>query len=275
MNIFEKILCFLQGEMVTPIPYGWFHLLCMCITFIIIIVLFVNKKNHCEKQLKIILGVYSIIAFLFELLKQLIWAFNYDFINNTAIWDYEWYSFPFQLCTTPIYVCLICLFLKKGKIRDFLLSYIAYVTILGSFVTMIIPNSCFTSDILVNIHTMWLHLGSLVVSIYLFISKEVEISLKNLKYSISVFLIFVCIAQFLNIFVYHLGVLNGETYNMFYISPYFISSLPVFDVIQQSVPYVIYLLTYIFAISIGAFIVFCISFIIKKYFGSYLEIEKK
>ena len=59
-------------------------------------------------------------------------------------------------------------------------------------------------------------------------------------------------------------ILNGETYNMFYISPYFISTLPVFDIIQQNVPYILYLLIYIIVISIGAATIFEIAYFIKK-----------
>ena len=70
----------------------------------------------------------------------------------------------------------------------------AFITILGSKMTLILPDSCFTSDILINIHTMWLHCGSLIVSIYLLISKEVEINKKNFINSIIVFLIFVVLA---------------------------------------------------------------------------------
>lgn len=44
--------------------------------------------------------------------------------------------------------------------------------------TIMLPESCFTSDILVNIHTMWLHCGSFVVSV---ISKEIEINNRKVK----------------------------------------------------------------------------------------------
>ena len=39
----------------------------------------------------------------------------------------------------------------------------SFVTILGSIMTIILPDSCFTADILINIHAMWLHCGSLIV----------------------------------------------------------------------------------------------------------------
>lgn len=264
MNLFEKFLYFLQGEMNEPKPFGWFHILCLCVTAIILFILYKLKKHHGEKQLKIVICTYGIIALVLEVLKQLIWSFNYDVSTGIIVWDYEWYSFPFQLCTTPIFVCIICLFLKKGKVRNSLFSYLSFVTILGSISTMLMPDSCLVEDILVNIHTMWLHLGSFVVSIYLLMSGEVKINCHSFRSSIIIFLVLVFIANFMNIFIYNIGVLKDETFNMFYISPYFISTLPVFDVIQSSVPYIVYLIIYILALTFGAFIIYSISKLVKR-----------
>ena len=61
-----------------------------------------------------------------------------------------------------------------------------------------------------------------------------------------------------------MNILNGETFNMFYISPYFISELPVFDTIQKSVPYIVFLSLYVFAITMGASLIYGISYIIKN-----------
>lgn len=264
MNFFERALYFLQTDMETPIPYGWFHFMWIGLSILLILVLYKRKTYHSDKQLKVVLGVYGIIAFILELLKQLSWSFNYDPVTNLVSWSYEWYAAPFQLCTTPIFISIICLFLKKGETRNSLLSYMAFITILGSIMTAIIPDSCFTSDILVNIHTMWLHFGSLVVSVYLLTSEEVTLNKKNLINSILVFLMFVAMAEILNIGIYHTGILNGETFNMFYISPYFESVLPVYNTVQASVPFIVYLLFYIVTISLGGVIVYGVSKLIKR-----------
>ena len=273
MNLFEKVLYVLQAEMTEPKPWGWFHLMWIAVVVISLVILFALRKKYNNKQLKIVLGVYGIIALILEVTKQLIWAFNYNEVSNIVKWEYEWYAAPFQLCTTPIFASIICLFLKEdSKLRNGLLSYMAFVTILGSFMTMIIPDSCFTYDIVVNIHTMWLHLGSFVVSVYLLMSGAVKINEQSLKSAFKVFLVFVLIAEILNIGIYNSGILNGETFNMFYISPYFISSLPVFDVIQQNVPFILYLLIYIAAMCIGSLIVYLIAYTIKiKIKPKYME----
>ena len=264
MDLFYKILLFLQTEMETPKPYGIFHFICIFLTIIFIIILFLLRKKDKEKTLKIVLGIYGITVFILEFLKQVIWTFNYDLALNTITWDYQWYAFPFQLCTTPIYASLICLFLNPCKIRDSLLSYLAFITILGGFLTILIPDSCFTSDILVNVHTMFLHCGSFVLSVYLIMNGIVKINKNNLKNAFLIFLIFVGLALVLNLVIYNLGILNGETFNMFYISPYFISVLPVFSVIQESVPYLLFLLIYILSVFIGGFIVYLIAYLIKQ-----------
>ena len=198
MSGFEKIIYFFQMEMTEPEAFGWFHWLWIFLTAVALTILFIFRKKANEKLLKILLLIYGLVALLLEVIKQVMWSFNYDPSTNIVIWDYQWYAAPFQLCTTPIFVCLISAALKKGKFRDSLLSYVAFVTILGSFMTILIPDSCFVSDILVNIHTMWLHCGSFVVSVYLLMSGFVKISKQNLKRAVLVFLVFVGLAEIMN-----------------------------------------------------------------------------
>lgn len=259
MNSIEKLCYFLQIEMEEPQAFGKFHLLCLSITFVTILCLYFLRNKYNERQLKFVIGIYGIVTLILEILKQLIYSFNYDIVNNIINWDYPWYIFPFQLCTTPMYVTIICLFLKKSNLRTSLFSYLSFITIWGSIMTALMPDSCFVSTILVNIHTTWLHFGSLVVSIYLLMNKEVEIKRKNIINSILVLIIFIIIANVLNIFIYQSNILNGETFNMFYISPYFDSSLPIFVDIQKLVPYPIFLFIYIFALSLGAIFIYMIA----------------
>lgn len=264
--MFKSILPILEAKMPCPPAFGWFHLMWFAIIILTPIILHQKDGQYSEKKLKTILGTYSIVALILEILKQVIYSAEYIAATNTISWDYQWYAAPFQLCTTPIYACLIAFCLdKNSKMRKYLLSYVAFITILGSIATLFYPGDCFTENILVNIHTTWLHFGSLIVSIYLVMSKTVELNIKNMEKAIITFIAFICIAQTLNIVVYHSGWLNGETFNMFYISPYFVSSLPVFKQIYQSVPYPAFLLSYIGGLSLGGFIIFSIEkFFVKE-----------
>ena len=260
----KNFIILLQKEMTTPKAYGIFHLSCIGIMILFIVLLYFKRTKENEKQLKRVLLSYGFVALTLELLKQLSWSITIDQSLNEITWDYQWYAFPFQLCTTPIIACIIAAFLRPSKTRTALFSYVSFVTILGSISTIFLPDSCFTSDILVNIHTMYLHLGSFVVSVYLLFTKNTKINLHNLLSSILVFLVFCLIAYIMNLSTYHSGILQGETFNMFYISPYFESSLPVFVDIQKIVPHSLFLLIYIIAISLGASIIFLLSKLFSK-----------
>lgn len=264
MNSFEKIVYSLQGTMETPTPFGWFHLMWIGITIVSIIVLFLLRKKHNEKQLKSVLLIYGFIALTLEVIKQIIWSFNYDPVTLIKTWDYQWYASPFQLCTMPIYISLICVFLKKSKLRDSLLGFLSFYTIIGSIMTILMPSSCFVTTILVNIHTMWLHCMSFVLSVYLLMSGEIKLSIKNLKNAFYTFVGCVIIALFLNIVMYKTGIIGNETFNMFFISPYFTSTLPVFNVIQENVPYIIFLFIYIILCMIGSILIYMISKFINR-----------
>ena len=269
MNVIVKFLLFLQTEMTRPEPYGWYHWLWIGLTVCAITGLFLLRKHWGEKQLKWVLLIYGGVAALTELLKQVSWSFVWDEALQVGSWDYQWYAAPFQLCSTPIYISLLSLCLKKGKLRESCLSYLAFITAIGGLMTIVIPDSCFCRDILVNIHTMWLHCGSFVVAVYLLMSGAVKLEKSSLLRAVTVFLVMAGIALALNLGVYHSGVLVGEEFNMFYISPYFISVLPVFDTIQQAVPYPVFLGLYLVALTLGGSVVFLtargLAYGVKKY----------
>ena len=50
MNMFEKILYFLQGEMTEPEAFGWFHLMWIFFVIIMIIVLYKKKKPIIQQR---------------------------------------------------------------------------------------------------------------------------------------------------------------------------------------------------------------------------------
>ncbi len=250
-----KLMEFLNSEMERPNPYGWFHLLFIGISLLLVVYFFVTRKKSSDKELKIVLLVYGIIAFILELLKQIAWSYNLDPVTNKIIWDYQWYAAPYQLCTTPIYASLLYFLFKNKNIKESLLSFLAFFTILGSIMTMIIPDSCFVRTILVNIHTMYLHCGSFVVSMYIIIKRKIPSTFKAYFNAYKVFLLFAGFALLLDLVFYHTGIIGTETFNMFYISPYFISSLPVYNTIQESVPYLVFLFIYLLSFFLGGMII--------------------
>ncbi len=251
----ERFLLFLQTELNEPAMYGVWHLSWLAAAAIVSAALYRAGKSRSEKQLKTVLLVFGLVALTTETLKQVSWSYCVDAETGIAGWDYQWYAFPFQLCSTPIYASLLCAFLKKGRLRDSVMAYMAFITMLGSVSTMAMPEGCLTGNVFVNIHTSWLHFGSFVVSLYLLTSGHVKGERAFLMGAYQVFLVCVALAMGMNLAAYHAGFLGEESFNMFYISPYFECELPVFVDIQQRAPYAVFLLSYLVAIALGACIV--------------------
>ena len=259
MNFFERMIEFLRFEMEKPEPYGIFHIISLLIIIALVFVIAGTKKNASDHGLRLVLGTYGFVSLILEIIKQLLFSTELDAATGNMIWDYQLYAFPFQFCSTPMYAACIACFMKDCKVRRALISYMSFFTILGSFMVMMIPTTIFTETTLINIHTTFLHAGGLVVSMFLIIHGHVKIEFKTVLSGLIVYAICVILANTLNVVVYESGILNGESFDMFFLSPYFENDMPVFSIIEDYVHPILYIGIYIFAFLLGASIVYSIS----------------
>lgn len=254
----NQIISLLQSTMERPTMYGWYHILWIILTIAFVLYFWFTRKFTNEKRVKRVFLIYGLLSLALEIIKQVIWSYE------DGIWDYQFYAAPFQFCTTPIYVTLLYCILKNKNIKEDLLCYLSFFTILGGLSVIFYPDSCFCRTIEVNIHTMVLHCGSFIISVFIFMNNLIKINFKSVLKGLKVFVIFVAIALLLDVGFYHSGILNGETFNMFYVSPYFISELPLFNVLQENLPYILFLLIYIIIIFLGGSVIFGISSLFSK-----------
>ncbi|MBQ8443996.1 MAG: YwaF family protein [Clostridia bacterium] len=256
MNFLEQIITALSGTMPTPQNYGWFHLMFIGITIVGCIVAGILLRKASDKTIRIFLMITSIILIVLEIYKQLLYSYN----PKTDTWDYQWYIFPFQFCSSPMYVSLIASFCRKCKFRDFLYSFLSTYCLLAGFIVMIMPD-VFTSKIGNNIQTMVHHGSMIMIGIVMLTSKSVEFKHKTILKALSVFAVLVSIALLFDCVYIWAG--GTETCNLFFISPYGQNHFPVFSDIQN-VSYPLFLFCYVFAFSLAAYIILLIAMGIDK-----------
>src|SRR5574344_2150462 len=114
MNFFERVIKFLQFEMNKPTMYGWFHILSVAVVISIILILSYKKPNAKKTLL-----VMSIIMIIFEIYKQI----SFSFSNEK--WSYQWYAFPFQFCSVPMYIAFAAGIVKNKKLEYSLYSFLS------------------------------------------------------------------------------------------------------------------------------------------------------
>lgn len=255
MNLFEKIVHFLDAGMATPSLYGAFHLVSILLVVLVSAFLILKFRNANDKTFRrVVLFFWAIIALL-EIYKQINFSFQYN--DGNPYWDYQWYAFPFQFCSTPIYALPFIVFLRDGKVRDAFISFMCYFSLIAGIAVMAYPGDVFIGTIGINIQTMFHHGSQVALGIYFAVYKRKKINFRFFASGIPTLLSFLGVALCLNVGVHHFLVANGidETFNMFYLSPYHNSSLPIFSDIAPLVPYPVFLFIYIFAMLVGGIIV--------------------
>jgi hypothetical protein len=247
---FEQLVSFFLGTMSEPTLYGWFHFLSLTFLLILCILVISNRRKGTEKSLRLTLGVTSAVMLAFELYKQIVSAYT----PETDVWAYSWPSFPFQFCSTPMYVMLLAALVKPGKFRDGLLAFLATYSLVAGGGVMLYPATVFTETIGINIQTMLHHGAMVVIAVYLLSSGLIKFEFNTvLKGAFPVFLTLVGMAITMNFLFDKFG--DGSDFNMFYIAPGKDFLLPILEKIFSGLPHFVYFFSYLFFFSLGAYLV--------------------
>lgn len=249
VTLFEMFLKFLDGRMDTPTLYGWYHLLCLAITVGLCVLVFLKARNISDKTFNLILGLTAGALLLLEVYKQL--NFSYDVSTDT--WSYQWYAFPFQFCSTPMYVMLVASLITNGKVKDSLCSFMATYGLFAGAAVMFYPGDVFISTIGINIQTMIHHGMMVVIGVFMYVSGRAKLSHKTILKALPAFVVLVTIAMTANILYGQFGD-PEQTFNMFYISPYYECTLPVLSMFYGQVHYVVFLALYVFGFTLAGYV---------------------
>lgn len=232
----QKFLEWLAVPMERPKSYGAFHLTFMIVGLIVVVLAAFLLRKLNDKQNRIFLGIVGGILTISEVIKIL---FN-TFILNGG--NFAWWVFPFQLCSIPMYLCLICAFVKNEKFNSYLYEFMFGISLITAFLTLVEPSGLNKDYIFLTLHSYIWHLVLIFIGLYLYFSKRACTNKKGFLKAMAVFGVVTTIALLLNVFIQKTG------FNAFYISPYVPSQIIVFDKIWLSAGWVVSDLLYLIAI---------------------------
>lgn len=249
MSFFEKILHLLQVEMRCPTNYDLFHICFLLLVVAVSALLVWRFKDASDKTVRKICLISWVTIVLLEIYKQLV--FSMDVQDGIAVWDYQWYAFPFQFCSSPLYALPFVIFLKDGLIRRSFITFFTGFSLFAGLAVMLYPNDVFVSMIGINIQTMIHHGTQVAIGIFLAAHNRKGMKLCNLVGSFAVFACFAAVALILNEAVHAFFLEKGidESFNMFYISRHHDCILPVLSDIYKKVPYFVFLPIYLLGFS--------------------------
>ena len=111
VTAFEKIVAFLGKKSDVPAVYGSFHIASLCVILFLSLAVIFFRRRLTEKFLAYAMLVSGVVMLVFEIYKQVV----ISYIPETDTWVYPWSIFPFQFCSTPIYLTFIAFILYKLK----------------------------------------------------------------------------------------------------------------------------------------------------------------
>ena len=257
MQTWIAILRWMDTGMETPKAWGGFHLVSWLLMILAIAALCLLCRKCSHKQVcDLVLGV-ALTTLLLEIYKQINYTFGYD--TGVVVANYQWYAFPFQFCSTPMYVGLLAGIFRKGKFHDCLCAYLASYAVFAGLCVMIYPGDVFCGTVGINIQTMFWHGSMVVLGVFLLASGHVKLEHKTILRALPVFAVMALVAVVLNEIAYYTGLVEEHYFNMFYFSRHCEPHLPVYSLVQEVVPYPLSLMIYVLGFSIAAYLILLIA----------------
>lgn len=158
------------------------------------------------------------ICMLFsEIVKQ----FLLTFVVNGG--HYDWWHFPFQLCSLPMYLLTVLPFFKSAHTKQIILTFLMTYNLLGGIAVFFDTSGMHYPLTILTVHSFSWHVLLIIIGIAagIIVLKTSFICEKNARLAWQTFLqctllyfVFCIIASLINYFACSLG-----TVNMFYINP--------------------------------------------------------
>ena len=245
----EAFIQWTAWQMEKPAPYGLFHILMTFGLLAIAVTAAWLLRNTNEKQNRIVLGAVGIFLLLAEVYKI---AFHMLHPDGWGFWG----VFPFQLCSVPMYLSLICVFSSSRKFNSWLYECMFAVNMFGGIMAFLEPSGIQHEYVTLTLHAYIWHMMLIFLGLYLYMSKRACMDRGSYKKAAAVYLATCALAQTFN-------VIFGDRINCFYISLVRQSPLAVFKDIYAACGGLINCVLMIVAILLASAIVYYIGYGIR------------
>lgn len=265
-SIFEKILTVLDARMTTPTIFSWYHFLWFAIIIVFCALVVIKCRNLSERQVLRILAVTDAVLIILEIYKQ--FHAGYNCVED--VWDYSWSAFPFQFCSTPMYVILALVFIKNRTVKDALYCFLATYSLFAGIIVLCNPETVFTETVAVNVQTMIHHGAMIVLGVLLFVSGTVKLEHKTILRAIPVFGILATVAFFMNLTFDTFGN-PDESFNMFFIAIGEGCPAEIVNDLFPNLPYPVYLCGYLLGFTLASYLVLLVAMACGKLHQKHLR----
>ena len=233
-----------------PALFGKEHIIALLLIVIINILLYFIFKNKEEKTLLKITHYTGLFMMIAEIFKQY-FCYVYVFDRQLNLW-----FFPWQLCSMAMYCAFLVKYFKGIK-QEALLVFLATFSLLSDIIALVLPYDMLREQIILFVHSFAYHglIITLAMLAIMILNKR-----KDYKFypAVILFLIMAFIAEIINVVSHY--ILNNIYIepDMFYISPAYPTTQPVFN--QVALKFGVYteIVVYLLSIIMGSYLIYLI-----------------
>ncbi len=236
MRLLELLLELSRIPMDKPEPYGDYHILCLVVFGTISLLLWLFFRNSKDRTYRIIMLMFWLSMLIFETYKETV--ISHRIIDGEVVFSYPWNAFPFQLCSTPLYVLPFLAILPDCRVRDFFAAYTATFALIGGLGVFFFPRTVFGTSLFGNIHSMNHHGIQVATGLFTAAWYRKRLNFRFYLKGEALFAVMFSIAMWLNTDFYeYLKTLNKHHgFNMFFINPSVGFNIQVFEDILNQIP---------------------------------------
>lgn len=246
----KEFLQWTAWTMEKPASYGLFHILFTLVLLAVAVAAAWSLRRATDKQNRVILlsvGGFLLIAEVYKILFHMT-VDPYD-------WGF-WGTFPFQLCSVPMYLSVFCALCKSRRVNAWLYEYMFAVNMFGGIMAFIEPSGINHGFVTLTVHAYVWHMALIFLGLYLYLSGRACTDRRSYRKAVIVYLASCAVAQGFNL------IFPGKI-NCFYISPYVQSPLAVFKDIYTACGWVVNMVLLIAALILASAAVYYIGWYIR------------
>ena len=247
-------------RMEAPTIGSAFHIFAVLAVALVAVIAAVKVSRVRSDAVRIrILFVLGCVMLASEVYKQL---FYYYIVNDGV---YDWWFFPFQLCSVPMYMCILLpLFDKRSIIYKSMLTFMCCFTFVSAAAALIWPEDMLRPYVTLTWHGLIWHGILLFISVMIGLSGMADLTPRGFFRAVCLFLFLCVTAIVINVLAEPAAAAHplpsGFTSypDMFYLSPYHVSLQPFVMQIGRAFGRPAAMAAYIISIIILAWITCCI-----------------
>lgn len=199
-------------EWEAPRPWGRFHTLFFCIGIPLAVLLALGAARLGERALRRVIFAVGVVLAVSEIYKQLFFV--------AAEGAYRFDQIPFQLCSVPMYLCLILPWIdgreRFAAVSRAMWGFLASYGLMGGVASYLSPETMCRPYVTLTVHSFVWHLCLIFLGVTAAAAGRTGRKMKDFGGVAAIYGICCCVAFAINLLCFNAP---GRDVNMFYLGP--------------------------------------------------------